>query len=94
MRMKLNKRAVDRGTYQGPGADYRWHTELPGFGLRIYASEGPGRVAVLKFRDTKGHDAELPAEYGAGLYVRVGEDERWQDSLAEKIRHALGSNDR
>jgi integrase len=38
MKMKLNKRAIDRATYQGPGADYRWDTSMPAFGLRVYPS--------------------------------------------------------
>jgi hypothetical protein len=50
MRMKLNKRAIDRATYQGPGADYRWHTDLPGFGLRIYPSGRKSFVVTYRCR--------------------------------------------
>lgn len=38
MKMKLNKRSIDAAKYQGPGADYRWDTELAGFALRVYPS--------------------------------------------------------
>ena len=38
MKQKLNKTNIDAATYDGPGGDYRWDTELAGFGVRIYPS--------------------------------------------------------
>lgn len=49
------------------------------------AKLGPGRVAVLRFRDSAGDEAEFPSDYGAGLYLRVDEDDDWQDRLAQKL---------
>ena len=36
MKVRLNKRAIDEATYQGPGGCYLWDTELSCFGVRIY----------------------------------------------------------
>ncbi len=36
MKVRINKRAVDLATYQGPGGCYLWDDLMPAFGLRIY----------------------------------------------------------
>ncbi len=36
MKVRINKRADDLATYQGPGGCYLWDDLMPAFGLRIY----------------------------------------------------------
>lgn len=38
MKMKLNRQDIKGINYQGPGADYRWDTEVKAFALRVYPS--------------------------------------------------------
>ena len=91
MRMKLNKRAIDRATYQGPGADYRWHSELPGFGLRIYPSGLKFFVVTYRCRGrqrffTLGRYGELTLDeaYTKALET-LGQARRGKDPAAERL---------
>lgn len=88
MRMKLNKRAIDRATYQGPGADYRWHTELPSFGLRIYPSGRKSFVVTYRCRGrqrffTLGRYGELTFQQAHAIALEtLGKARRGEDPAA------------
>ena len=60
--MRHNKKAIDRATYQGPGADYRWDTKFPGLALRVYPS---GRKSFVLAYRCRGRQRFLTlAKYG------------------------------
>ncbi len=48
--VRLNKRTIDAAAYQGKGADYRWDSELSGFGLRVYPSGRKSFVVTYRVR--------------------------------------------
>ena len=51
MKVRLNKRAIDKAVYEGPGGCYLWDTKIAGFGLRIYPT---GRKSFLISYRSKG----------------------------------------
>ena len=96
MRMKLNKRAIDRATYQGPSADYRWHTDLPGFGLRIYPSGRKSFVVTYRCRGrqrffTLGRYGELTLHEAYTMALEaLGQARRGEDPAAERRSQRQG----
>ena len=51
MRIKLTKRVIDKARYERHGgADYRWDTEVTGFGLRLYPSGKKSFVVTYRVR--------------------------------------------
>jgi Arm DNA-binding domain len=52
MRVKLTKRVVDTLPSPAKGETFAWATQLPGFGVRFWASGG--RSYVIQFRDENG----------------------------------------
>jgi len=91
MKARLNKRAIDEATYQGPGGCYLWDTELAAFGVRIYPT---GRKAFVVSYWSRGRRRfhtlgqygrmTLPQAREAALEVflrvRRGEDPRFRFS--------------
>ena len=96
MRMKLNKRAIDRATYQGPGADYRWQTDLPGFGLRIYPSGRKSFVVTYRCRGrqrffTLGRYGELTLHEAYTMALEaLGQARRGEDPAAIRLLALTG----
>jgi integrase len=78
MKMKLNQRNIKGITYQGPGADYRWDTELKGFALRVYPS---GQKSFVITYRAKGRQRF----YTFGRYGRLA-----PDKARDKAKALLG----
>lgn len=88
--MKLNKRSIDKATYQGPGADYRWDTDIAGFGLRIYPSGRKSYVVTYRCRGrqrfyTLGRHGELtPYQARTEALETLARTRRGEDPSAER----------
>jgi integrase len=85
MKMKLNRQNIKGITYQGPGADYRWDTEVKAFALRIYPSGQKSFLITYRAKGrqrfyTFGHYGEMTADKARKKAqvllgrVRAGED--------------------
>jgi hypothetical protein len=83
--MKLNQQNIKGIAYQGPGADYRWDTELKAFALRVYPSGQQSFLIAYRAKGrqrfyTFGHYGKMTAKEARDEAlvllgrVRAGED--------------------
>jgi integrase len=96
--MNLTKRLIDSFTYQGPEPrkDIRWDDQLPGFGVRVFAS---GRKAfVLSYRHQGRKRLITLGHYGVLTLDQARDRARRQvvavrdgiDPLAERLKETQG----
>jgi integrase len=93
MRVRLNKRAIDSATYKGAGADYRWDTELPSFGVRVYPSGRKSFVITYRVRGkqrfyTLGRFGEMTLQEARTLALEhLGKARRGEDPAGERLAY-------
>ncbi len=96
MRVRLNKRVIEQAAYQGPGADYRWDTELPSFGLRVYPSGRKSFVVTFRVRGrqrflTLGRYGEITLYQARTMALEMlGRARRGEDPAAERVAGRAG----
>ena len=93
MRLRLNKRAIESATYKGAGADYRWDTELPSFGVRVYPSGRKSFVITYRVRGkqrffTLGRFGEITLQQARAVALEhLGKARQGEDPAGERMAY-------
>ncbi len=89
--VRLNKRTIDAAGYKGQGADYRWDSEISGFGLRVYPSGRKSFVVTYRVRGkqrflTIGRYGEMTLDQArTEALLTLGRARKGEDPAGERL---------